>query len=82
MFHKEYEMAIMILKNSQTNLFPSKFKNWVINRFVLFDVGMVQELNSRGADAYGAQVCPVEDWYNVICSAHQTTEHGGQNATW
>jgi len=81
MFRGEYEKAIIVLKNPQTLLFSSKFKNWVLKRFQLFHVGTIQELNLRGADT-GAQVCPVEDWYDAICSAHQTTEHGGQNATW
>jgi hypothetical protein len=81
MFHKEYKMVIMILKNPQTNLFSPKFKNWIINQFVLFDVGTIQELNLCEADTYDAQVCLVEDWYNVIYSAHQTTKHREQNAT-
>jgi hypothetical protein len=52
MFHKEYKIVIIILKNSQTNLFFLKFKNWVINQFVLFNIGTVQELNLYKADTY------------------------------
>ncbi|RIB10284.1 hypothetical protein C2G38_2206534 [Gigaspora rosea] len=83
MNHLKYNHCIKLLRNPNSNHENANFKHWALNSFRLIKVGAIEELNIKSDDNNrGTQVCPIEDFYTIICQAHQDTEHGGQEKTW
>lgn len=83
MDESRYNECLNVLKNPNAQHNPS-FKYWVIHTFKILIIGSIEELHviKQDANNLGTQVCIVENFYEVICSAHQATEHGGQEKMW
>ena len=78
-----YNECLNVLKNPNLYHNPN-FKYWVTHTFKILNIGTTEELHliNQAGNNLGTQVCPVESFYEIICAAHQATEHGGQDKTW